>query len=90
MYLGIILSIKEDIKTLAKESVGLHEMKQHKPWFDEECLDILDQREQFKMQWVRDPCQSNVDTVEPRFANLILSWRPFVTRNVRKQKLFVL
>jgi hypothetical protein len=26
-------SIKNNIKTLAKESLGLHEMKQHKPWF---------------------------------------------------------
>jgi hypothetical protein len=27
------------------------------------------------------------NTVEPRFTNLIRSWRPFVTRNVRKPKL---
>jgi len=27
-------NITEDIKTLAKESLGLHELKQHKPWFD--------------------------------------------------------
>jgi hypothetical protein len=31
-------NIKENIKTSAKESIGLHELKQHKPWFDEECL----------------------------------------------------
>ena len=31
-------SIKENIKTSATESLGMHEMKQHKPWFDEECL----------------------------------------------------
>jgi hypothetical protein len=43
-------SIKENIKISAKKSLGLHEMKQHKPWFDEECLDILDQRKQAKMQ----------------------------------------
>ena len=29
-------NIKENIKTLAKENLGLHELKQHKPWFDEE------------------------------------------------------
>ena len=34
-------SIKENIKTLATESLGMHEMKQHKPWFDEECLGIV-------------------------------------------------
>jgi hypothetical protein len=28
--------------------------------------------------------------MEPRFTNLIRSWRPFVTRNVRKPKLFFL
>ena len=34
-------NIKENIKTSAKESLGLHELKQHKPWFDEECLHFL-------------------------------------------------
>ena len=45
-------SIKENIKTSATESLGMHEMKQHKPWFDEESLGILDQRKQAKMQWI--------------------------------------
>ena len=27
-------NIKENIKTSAKESLRLHEWKQHKPWFD--------------------------------------------------------
>ena len=31
-------NINENIKASAKESLGLHELKQHKPWFDEECL----------------------------------------------------
>jgi len=30
-------NIKGNIKTPTKESLGLHEVKQHKPWFDEEC-----------------------------------------------------
>ena len=30
-------SIKENIKTSATESLGMHEMKQHKPWIHEEC-----------------------------------------------------
>jgi len=37
-------NIKENVQTSAKESLGLHELKQHKPWFDEECLGFLDQR----------------------------------------------
>jgi len=54
-------NIKENIKTSVTESLGLHKLKQHKPWLDEECLGFLDQRKRAKMQWVRDPSQSNVD-----------------------------
>ena len=45
-------NIKENIKTSARESLRLHELKQHKPWFDEKCLGFLDQRKQVKMQWI--------------------------------------
>jgi len=31
-------NIKENTKTSAKKSLGLKELKQHKPWFAEECL----------------------------------------------------
>jgi len=41
---GVWENIKENIKTSAKESLGLHEWKQHKPWFDKECVNFLDQR----------------------------------------------
>ena len=37
-------NIKGNIKISAKESLGPHELKQHKPWFDEECLHFLDER----------------------------------------------
>src|SRR5215470_15754843 len=30
-------NIKENIKISAQESLGMHERKQHKPWFDAEC-----------------------------------------------------
>ena len=56
-------NIKENIPTSVKESLGLHELKQHKPWFDEECLGFLDQRKWAKIQWIQDPSQSNVDNM---------------------------
>jgi hypothetical protein len=46
-------NIKESIQTSARESLGLQKSKQHKPWFDEECLGFLDRRKQAKMQWER-------------------------------------
>ena len=42
-------NIKEHIKTSAKESLGSHELKQHKPWSDEEYLRFLDQMKHAKM-----------------------------------------
>jgi hypothetical protein len=56
-------NIKENIKISAKESLGLYERKQHKPWFDKECSKFLDQRKQAKMQWLQNPNQSNVDNL---------------------------
>ena len=50
-------------RAAAKESLGLHELKRHKPWFDQECLGFLDQRKQAKMQWIQDPSQSNLDNL---------------------------
>jgi hypothetical protein len=56
-------NIKENIKTSAKKSLGLHELKQHKPWFDKERVGFLDQRKQAKMQWIQDPSRSNADNL---------------------------
>ena len=43
-------NIKENIETSAKKSLCLRELKQHKLWFDEECLHFLDERKQAKFQ----------------------------------------
>jgi hypothetical protein len=53
-------NIKENIKISAKETLGLCGQKQHKPWFDEECSQFLDQKKQAKMQ---HPNQSNSDNL---------------------------
>jgi hypothetical protein len=51
-------NIKENIKTSATESLGLHGLKQYKLWFDKECLGFLNQRKQAKMQWIQDPAKA--------------------------------
>jgi hypothetical protein len=45
-------TIRENIKISAKESLGY---LKHKPWFDEGCPKILDQRKQVKLQWLQNP-----------------------------------
>jgi len=47
-------NIKENNKTSATDSLGLYELKQHTPWFHEECLQFLNKRKQDKMQWLQD------------------------------------
>ena len=34
-------NIKENVRTTANESLGLHELKRYKLWFDEKCLGFL-------------------------------------------------
>ena len=45
--------IKTNIKTSAKDSLVLQELKPHKTWFDEECLGFLDQRKLAKCSGYR-------------------------------------
>jgi hypothetical protein len=56
-------NIKEKREISAKEMLGLYRQKQHKPWFDEECSQVLGQRKQAKLQWLQDPNQSNLGDV---------------------------
>jgi hypothetical protein len=37
-------TIRKSIQTSAKENLDYFELKKHKPWFDEECSELLDQR----------------------------------------------
>lgn len=56
-------TIREKIKTFAKKSLGNYELKNHKPWFDEGCTKLLDQRKQAKLQWLQDPSEINRDNL---------------------------
>jgi hypothetical protein len=56
-------NINKNIKISAKDSLGQHEGKQQKPWFDEEYSQFLDKRKQAKIQWLQNPNQSNGDNL---------------------------
>jgi hypothetical protein len=55
--------IREKIKISAKESLGYCELKKHKPWFDQSCSKLVDQRKQAKLQWLHDPSEINGDNL---------------------------
>jgi hypothetical protein len=44
-------------------SIGLCESKSYKPWFNEECLKLVDRRKQAKLQWLQDPSVVNEDNL---------------------------
>jgi hypothetical protein len=49
-------SVRENIKTSAKDTLGCHRLK-HKPQFDDECSKLIDQWKQAKLQWLQNPSQ---------------------------------
>ncbi|PNF31408.1 hypothetical protein B7P43_G04074 [Cryptotermes secundus] len=56
-------TIRKNIKISAKESLGYYEPKKHKPWFDEGCSNLLDQKEQAKLQWLQGPSELSGDNL---------------------------
>jgi hypothetical protein len=60
---GAWKTITQNIKISAKESLGYFELKKHKPWFDEGCSKLLDQRKQAKLWWLQDPSEINGDNL---------------------------
>jgi 50S ribosomal subunit-associated GTPase HflX len=56
-------TIRENILISAKESVGYYELRRHKPWFNEGCSKLLDQRKHVKLQWLQDPSEVNGDNL---------------------------
>jgi hypothetical protein len=55
--------IRENIKISAKKSLDYYELRKHKPWFDEGCSELLDQRKEATLQWSQDPSEVNGDNL---------------------------
>jgi hypothetical protein len=56
--------IQENIKASVTESLGYYEPKQQKPWSDDECSKLEDQRKQAKLQWLQNSSQTNGDNLK--------------------------
>jgi hypothetical protein len=56
-------TIRGTITISAKERLGYFELKKPRPWFDEGCPELLDQRKQAKVQWLQDPSEINGDNL---------------------------
>jgi hypothetical protein len=56
-------NIRENIKISAEGVLGYCESKHRKPWFDEECSKLADQRKRAKLQWLQNPSEANEDNL---------------------------
>jgi hypothetical protein len=72
-------AIRENIKIYAKECIYYCEAKRHKPWFDEECSQLIVHRKKAKLQWLRDASVGNEDNLS--------NVRREVSRYFRKEKI---
>jgi hypothetical protein len=57
-------SIRENIKTSAKDNLEYQKLKHNKPWFGDKCSKLIDQRKQAKLQWLQNPSQINGDNLQ--------------------------
>jgi hypothetical protein len=57
-------SIRENIKTSLKDNLGYQKLKHNKPWFDDECSKLIEQRKQAKLQLLQNPSQINGDNLQ--------------------------
>jgi hypothetical protein len=57
-------SIRENIKTSAKDNLGYQKLKHNKPWFDDECSKLIDQWKKAKLQWLQNPNQMNGNNLQ--------------------------
>jgi hypothetical protein len=55
--------IRNNTIVSAKESLGYFELKKNKPWFDEGCSKLLDEKKQAKLQWLENPSEISGDNL---------------------------
>jgi hypothetical protein len=48
-----------EYQNFCQDSLGYYEFKKHKPWFDEGCSKLLEQRKEAKLQWLQGPREIN-------------------------------
>jgi hypothetical protein len=56
-------NIRDNMNASATENLAYYVKKEHKPWFDEECSELLDQRKQAKFQLLQNPSQTNEENM---------------------------
>jgi hypothetical protein len=63
-------------------------LKKHKPWFDEGCSKLLDQRKQAKLQWLYDPSEidgDNLKNIKRKASRYFINkWREYLKEKINE------
>jgi hypothetical protein len=57
-------SMRENINISNKGSLGYYELKKHKPWLEERGSELLYQRKQAKLYWIKGQSKINGDNLK--------------------------
>jgi len=60
---GVWKNVTEIMKASPIEGLCYYELKQYKPWLEEESSELLNKRNQAKLQWLQNPRQANGDNL---------------------------
>jgi hypothetical protein len=52
-----VQGIIRENNTSEQETVHYYKLNGHKPWFNIRCSELLEHRQQAKLQWLQDPSQ---------------------------------
>ena len=54
-------AIRDTVKGAAKERVGEMKRQKNKPWFDDECLKLHEERKQARQRWLGNKNEANTN-----------------------------
>jgi hypothetical protein len=52
-------TISDTVKSTAKERVGVRKRQRNKPWFDDECLKLHEERKEARQQWLNNNTEAS-------------------------------
>jgi hypothetical protein len=56
-------AITPQYQNVSQRNLGYYELNTPKPWFYERCSELLDQKKEVKLQWLKNPNEINGDNL---------------------------
>ena len=81
-------AIRDTVKGAAKEHVGEMKRQKNKPWFDDECLKLHEERKQARQRWLGNKNEANTNNYSNAKRNATRGFRnkkrEYITQKIRE------